>query len=87
MVLTYSKAVWLYNGGDESKHGLTIGYIEQGASEDKLLRFFKDAKDCIVVLDEMDMLAGQEVKVASALLSVIDRDQTFLYIIGMSACE
>ncbi|CDS12876.1 hypothetical protein LRAMOSA05060 [Lichtheimia ramosa] len=66
-------------------NGPDIFQSEQGASEAKLLNFFQDAKDCIVVLDEMDMLAGQEVKVASALLSVIDRDETFLYIIGVTS--
>ena len=67
---------------------------EQGASEKKLLRLFDDIdQDSIVILDEIDLLAGSlkgkkgdlDVRMASALMSILDRlnqARPFVYVIG-----
>ncbi|KAI9269269.1 P-loop containing nucleoside triphosphate hydrolase protein [Phascolomyces articulosus] len=78
-------------------NGPDIFMSEQGASEAKLLRVFNDIKqDSIVILDEIDLLAGSlkgkkgdlDVRIASMLLSILDRlnqKSPFIYIIGLTS--
>ncbi|KAI9317031.1 P-loop containing nucleoside triphosphate hydrolase protein [Dichotomocladium elegans] len=58
---------------------------EQGASERRLLSFFQQSHGSIVILDEMDMIAGREASVASVLRSVLDSNADFLYLIGLTS--
>ncbi|KAG2214735.1 hypothetical protein INT45_013790 [Circinella minor] len=78
-------------------NGPDIFMSEQGATETKLLRVFNDIKqNSIVILDEIDLLAGKlkgkkgdlDVRIASMLLSILDnlnQKEPFIYIIGLTS--
>lgn len=70
--------------------------LEEGASESKLKQVFEKAsqdKTSIIVLDEIDMIAGKltskkanlDMRISSILMSLIDELKKNVFIIGLSS--